>query len=72
MITLTLRGKCTDIRLAAANGNPTRCVVSVELDHNFAKLVYHPYGVQLTLPAEFATLFETGLAINLTLGQDGG
>jgi hypothetical protein len=40
------------------------------MDHGIP-LTYNPYDVQLFVPTEFATLFEVGHLLTLTLEQNG-
>ena len=68
MLKVHLEGKCKDIVLTPDNGEPTRCSVRVELDHNVSRN-YRLYDIQLLIPAEFATLLEIGLPLSLTLEQ---
>ena len=69
MVKVCLRGKCKNIQLSADNGQPSRCLIDVELDHNVSQ-AYHLYDVRLLVPAEFATLLEVGLPLTLTLEQN--
>jgi hypothetical protein len=71
MVTVRLNGKCTQIQLTPANGEPVHCLLNVELDRNPTTLQYRPYDVQLVLPVEFAALFEVGHTISITLDQNG-
>lgn len=71
MVTVSLYGKCTDIRLTPENGEPSRCQLTVQLDRSVVSFLYHPYDVQLILPVEFAALFEIGRPISVTLDQTG-
>ena len=68
MVTIRLQGKCKNIELTPNNGEPARCVIRVELDHD-VPLTYHRYDFQLFVPTEFATLLEVGLPISVTLEQ---
>lgn len=70
MVKVCLKGRCKSIALTAENGEPTRCVVRVELDHNISA-AYRLYDVQLFVPAEFATLLEVGQVLMVTLEQNG-
>ena len=69
MVKVCLRGKCKNIQLSANNGQPARCLIDVELDHNVSE-EYHLYDVRLLVPAEFATLLEVGLPLTLILEQN--
>ncbi len=69
MVKVCLRCKCKSIQVSANNGEPARCVIDVELDHNVSR-EYHLYDVRLLVPAEFATLLEVGLPLTLTLEQN--
>jgi len=69
VVKICLRGQCKNINTTPVNGEPARCMVQIELDHNIS-LAYPRYDIQLFVPAEFATLLETGLAVNLTLEQN--
>jgi hypothetical protein len=69
VVKVCLRGKCKNIQLSADNGQPSRCLIDVELDHNVSQ-AYHLYDVRLLVPAEFATLLEVGLPLTLTLEQN--
>jgi hypothetical protein len=71
MVTVNLIGKCTNITLTAANGEPNHCPLTVQLDRHLAELLYRPYDVQLIIPVEFAALFSVGHAISISLGQNG-
>lgn len=46
-------------------------VIRVELDRNVLR-THGPYDIRLFLPIEFATLFEEGLPVVVTLEQNGG
>lgn len=70
MVKICLTGKCKDIRLKPNNGQPARCFVQVELDHDIP-LTHGVYDVHLLVPTEFAALLEVGLAVTLTLEQSG-
>jgi hypothetical protein len=70
MVKVCLRGECKDIKLSTSNGVPARCVVRVEMDHDIP-LTFDLYDVQLFVPTEFATLFEVGHPLTLTLEQHG-
>ncbi len=71
MVTVNLIGKCTNITLTPANGEPNHCLLTVQLDRNLAELLYRPYDVQLIIPVEFAALFSVGHPISISLGQNG-
>lgn len=70
MVKICLNGKCKDIQLTPSNGEPSRCVVQIELNH-ILPLIYRRYDVQLFFPAELATLLEVGLPVTVTLEQNG-
>lgn len=70
MVKICLRGTCRSIGIIPNNGEPTRCEIRLELDHNMS-LEYHRYDIQLFVPTEFATLLEVGRTVSLTLEQDG-
>jgi hypothetical protein len=70
MVKVCLKGRCKNIQLNPANGEPIRCVIQVELDHNVSS-TYRLYDVQLLVPAEFATLIEVGLPLTVTIEQNG-
>lgn len=65
-----MRGECTHIQLTTSNGVPARCLVRVAIDQDIP-LTYDLYDVQLFVPTEFATLFEVGHPLTLTLEQNG-
>jgi hypothetical protein len=67
MITITLKGKCTAIKCGGRE--PGQCMLTVQLDQYLAELV-RPCDVQVSLPVEFAKLFEVGRTTNLRLDQD--
>jgi hypothetical protein len=69
VVKISLRGKCNNIRLNPTNGEPARCEVCIELDHN-VPLTYHLYDIRLYVPTEFANLLEIGLPIIVTLEQE--
>jgi hypothetical protein len=69
MLKVHLEGKCKDILLTADNGEPARCSIRVQLDHNVSRK-YRLYDVQLLTPAEFAAPLEIGPPICLTLEQN--
>jgi hypothetical protein len=71
MVTVNLIGKCTNIQLTPANGEPNHCTLTVQLDRNLAQMLYRPYEVQLVIPVEFAALFQVGHPISIALGQNG-
>jgi hypothetical protein len=54
MVKICLRGTCKSIGIIPSNGEPTRCEVRLELDHNVSP-EYHRYDIQLSVPTEFAT-----------------
>lgn len=68
MVKISLRGKCKHISLTPNNGEPSRCVIQLELDQNVS-LLYKLYDVQLFVPAEFASLLEVNLPLTVTLEQ---
>lgn len=68
MVKICLRGNCKEIRIVPIHGEPTRCMVRLQLDHN-VPLTYRLYDVQLFVPIEFASLLEVGLPVALTLDQ---
>jgi hypothetical protein len=70
VIKVCLRGECKNIKLSTNNGVPARCLVQVEMDHDIP-VTYDLYDVQLFVPTEFATLFEVGLPVTITLEQNG-
>lgn len=70
MVKVCLRGECTHIQLTTSNGVPARCLVRVAIDHDIP-LTYDLYDVQLFVPTEFASLFEVGHPLTLTLEQHG-
>ncbi len=70
MVKVCLKGRCRSIELTPLNGEPVRCTIRVELDHNVSA-AYRLYDVQLFVPAEFAALLEVGLPLALTLEQNG-
>ena len=67
---MCLKGTCKNIQLTPENGEPTRCVIRVELDHNVSR-TYRLYDIQLFVPAEFATLLEVNRPLFVTLEQNG-
>jgi hypothetical protein len=69
MITICLKGKCKNIQFTPNNGEPARCMVRVELDHD-VPLTYRIYEIQLFVPIEYATLLEVGRPLTVTLDQD--
>lgn len=69
MVKICLRGLCKEIQITPNNGEPTRCMVRVQLDHN-SPLTYRRYDLQFFVPAEFASLLEVGLSVAVTLEQD--
>jgi hypothetical protein len=70
VVKVCLRGRCKNIELTSSNGQPSRCVIDIELDHNVSS-EYRLYDVRLLVPVEFATLLETGLPLAITLEQNG-
>jgi hypothetical protein len=70
VLKVCLRGNCKDIRLTTSNGVPARCMVRVEMDQDIPS-AYALYNVELFVPTEFATLFEIGLPVVITLEQHG-
>ncbi len=70
MVKICMRGQCKKIEITPNNGEPTRCIVQIELDH-YISLAYRRFDVQLFVPVEFATLLEVGLPVNVTLEQNG-
>ena len=70
MVTVSSRGKCKNIELTPSNGEPDRCLISVELDRGISP-THDLYMIRLSVPVEFANLFETGLAITVTIDQNG-
>lgn len=71
MLKICLTGKCKNVQLTPNNGEPARCLVHVELDHDIP-LTYDRYDVHLFVPTEFATLLEIGSTVVLTLEQHEG
>jgi len=70
VVKICLRGECKNIKLTSTNGEPVRCLIGVELDHNIP-LTCHRYDIQILVPTEFASLLEVGLPLTLTLEQNG-
>jgi hypothetical protein len=70
MVKICLRGTCKTIGILPDNGQPSRCEIQLELDHNVS-LEYHRYDIQLLVPTEFATLLEVGRTVTMTLEQNG-
>ena len=68
MVKICIRGQCKQIQIIPNNGEPTRCMVQVELDHHISL----EYDIELLIPIDFATLLEAGLPINIILEQDAG
>jgi hypothetical protein len=68
MVKICLRGTCKAIGIIPRNGEPSRCEIRLELDHNVS-LEYQRYDVQLFVPTEFAALLEVGRAATVTLEQ---
>jgi hypothetical protein len=69
MVTICLKGQCKNIQITPNNGEPSRCEVRVELDHDIP-ITYRAYDIQLLVPVEFASLLEVGLPMTVTLDQD--
>lgn len=70
MVKVCLRGRCKDVRLTTLNGNPARCAVQVELDHNVS-VAHALYSLEFLIPREFASLLEVGLPLTVTIEQNG-
>lgn len=70
MVKVCLTGECKSVHPRPDNGNLSRCAVRVELDHSL-EIIRPRYDVELFVPAEFATLFEVGRPITITLEQNG-
>jgi hypothetical protein len=70
MVKICLRGTCKSIGIIPSNGEPTRCEIRLELDHNVSP-EYHRYDIQLSVPTEFATLLDVGRTVTVTLAQNG-
>ena len=70
MVKICLRGTCKSIGIIPNNGEPARCEIRLELDHNVSS-AYHLYDIQLFVPTEFATLLEVGRTVSMTLEQNG-
>jgi hypothetical protein len=70
VLKICLQGECMNIEPHPNNGEPARCLVRVELDHN-VPLTYDRYDIELFVPTEFATLLEVGQPITVTLEQNG-
>jgi hypothetical protein len=70
MVKICLSGRCKHIGIIPVNGEPARCEIRLELDHNLS-LAYHLYDIQLFVPVEFATLLEVGHTVTVTLEQNG-
>jgi hypothetical protein len=68
VVKICLRGECKDVQIMATNGQPARCMIRIELDHNIP-LEYHRYDIQLFVPTEFASLIEVGATVGITLEQ---
>ncbi len=71
MVKICLKGICKTIELTPKNGQPGRCVIRIELDHNVS-LAYRLYDVELFVPAEFSSLLEANHPVTITLEQNGG
>ena len=69
MVKICLRATCKDIGIVPNNGQPTRCGIRLELDHNVS-LEYYRYDIQLFV-TEFATLLEVGRTVTMTPEQNG-
>jgi len=70
VVKIFMRGRCKNVQVAPNNGEPTRCIVQIELDHHVS-LQYRRYDIQLLVPTEFATLLEAGLPVSLIFEQNG-
>jgi hypothetical protein len=70
MVKISLSGRCKSIGIIPINGEPSRCEIRLELDHNVS-LASHLYDIRLFVPAEFATLLEVGRKVSITLQQNG-
>jgi hypothetical protein len=68
MVKISLSGRCKSVGIIPNNGEPSRCEIRLELDHNVS-LQYHLYDIQLFVPAEFASLLEAGRHVTVTLEQ---
>lgn len=68
MVKICLRGECKNIQIVATIGQPARCMIQIELDHNIP-LENHRYDIQLFFPTEFASLIEVGATVGITLEQ---
>jgi len=71
MVKISMRGNCKNIQFTPKNGEPARCMVRVELDHNVSP-AFHLFDIQLFVPTEFASLLEIGIPVTVTLEQNGG
>jgi hypothetical protein len=69
MVRICLRGTCKEIGIIPNNGEPTRCQVRLELDHNMS-IEYHRYDIQVFIPIEFASLLEVGRTFTVALEQN--
>jgi hypothetical protein len=69
MVKICLRGHCKSIGIIPNNGEPSRCEIRLELDHNVSP-EYHLYDIQLFVPAEFATLLEVGRMVTMTVEEN--
>jgi hypothetical protein len=68
MVKICLKGKCKTIQVTPNNGEPSRCEVWVELNHDIP-VTYQAYDIRLRFPVEFATLLEAGQPLTITLDQ---
>jgi hypothetical protein len=70
MLKICLDGKCKGLKMVVGNGFPSRCTVQAELGHEIP-VVFPIYNIELSLPAELATLLEIGRSLTITLEQNG-
>jgi len=70
MVKIWMRGQCKNIEIIPNNGEPARHSVQVELD-GYISLEHRRCDIQLFVPAEFASLLEVALPINIILEQNG-
>jgi hypothetical protein len=70
MVKISMRGHRKNIEIIPNNGEPARCSVQVELDR-YVSLEHRRCDIQLFAPAEFASLLEVALPINIILEQIG-
>lgn len=68
MVKVCMKGVCRNVQMSPSNGEPRRCAIQVELDHNVS-IEYRLYDVELFVPVEFASLIEAGLPLTLTIEQ---